>query len=86
MPDLDVNSFLESMVKFVEDKCLTDETPEIPATIARLENEGCQREEAIRLIANLCAIEMLFMQKDGQPFNDERFQLHLNKLPQMPWG
>jgi len=74
----------EDIVEVVENQ-IKDKNPlETSLTLERLMKSGEPRENAIRYIASVCAVEMFDMIKSMRPFNEERYIKNLKALPKLP--
>jgi len=76
------NKVLNSMImEVVENQIEGNDPPETKQTLDRLINQGYTENEARNLIGIVVASEIFEVLKQGRPFDQKKFVLALNALP-----
>jgi len=82
----DFNPHLQGAILDIVDNQIRDnDPPETLQTLTRLKNAGHSEDEARKLIADVDAVEIYDVLKQGRPFDPKRFVGALNKLPHLPY-
>ncbi|WP_067515743.1 hypothetical protein [Endozoicomonas ascidiicola] len=76
----------EEVTEIVENQLAENNPPRVKETLMRLMLEGIEREEAIEYIACALCVELDDVVNNGSAFNLERYERHLDLLPEMPWA
>ena len=74
----------EEMNKVVRNQIKQNDPPETKQTYDRLIKEGFPKEEVMRQLALVVAAEIYDVMKNKEPFNEERYIIRLNNLPEEP--
>jgi len=81
----ETNSLLgEEMKKVVRNQIKQNDPPETKQTYDRLIKEGYSKDEVMRQLAVVVAVEMFDVMKNKEPYNQERYIKRLNDLPKEP--
>lgn len=71
-------------LEVVENQLRADEPKATRLTLERLEAEGYDREAAKQLISACVAAALFDVMKNNQPFDEARYTINLNRLPELP--
>lgn len=74
-----------AILEIIENQIRDNSPREVRPTLKRLLSEGQTKEEAMKLIGCVVAVEMFEIMKYKKPFNESRYVENLSKLPEMPW-
>lgn len=74
----------EAVLEAIENQIRDKDPPETALTLKRLMKGGRSREEAMRLIGCVMAVEIFEIVKNNRPFDRQRYVENLNRLPQLP--
>ena len=72
-----------AIIEIVENQLKLNKPPEVGRTLDRLMNNGEDRENAIKYIANALLIETLDIMKNHATFNEDRYIRNLKGLPDL---
>lgn len=75
----------ETLIETVENQIADGEPKKVKETLMRLVMTGTPREEAIQWMACALAIEVSDVMLNGASFNEKRYNLHLDALPNLDW-
>ena len=75
----------ETLIETVENQIADSEPKKVKETLMRLVMTGTPREEAIQWMACALAIEVSDVMLNGASFNEKRYNLHLDALPNLDW-
>jgi hypothetical protein len=75
----------EAVVEVIENQIRNGDPPETKQTLDRLMGLGNSREESIRYIGCVFAVELFEVLKNGSHFNQARYINHLHALPDLPF-
>ena len=76
----------DEVIAIVENQIEAFDPPRVKETLMRLMLEGMAREEAIEYIACALCVELEDVVNNNATFNHERYNHHLDALPDMPWA
>jgi len=74
----------EVIIKVVENQINDNDPPETKQTLNRLIEMGESRENAMRYIARILAIEIFEIMKNKTPYNEKRYLKNLKAPPKLP--
>ena len=74
-----------AIFEIIENQIRDNSPREVRQTLERLLSEGQTKEEAMKLIGCVVAVEIFEITKHQKPFNESRYVENLSKLPEMPW-
>ena len=74
-----------AIFQMIENQIRANSPREVRQTLERLLSEGKTKEEAMKLIDCIVAVEIFEITKHKKPFNESRYVENLSKLPEMPW-
>lgn len=78
------DSLIQSLLPAVDEQLASEHTPYVKTTFTRLvEKEGVSPDQAREMIAYCLAVESNRMFVDQKAFNTERYQQHLELLPEV---
>ena len=84
--DTEDGQFLgETVVEAVENQIRDDDPPETRETLNRLMALGESKDNAMRYIASVFAIELFKILENEETYNEKRYLKNLNALPVMPF-
>jgi hypothetical protein len=75
----------ETLIETVENQIADGEPKKVKETLMRLVMTGTPREEAMQWMACALAVEVSDVMENGASFNAERYNQHLDELPNMDW-
>lgn len=75
----------EAIVEAIENQLRDNNPPETALTLARLMKGGESREDAMRLIGCVLAVEVLEILKNDRSFDERRYVENLRRLPELPF-
>ncbi|WP_028766069.1 hypothetical protein [Shewanella fidelis] len=75
----------ETLIETVENQIADGEPKKVKETLMRLVMTGTPREEAIQWMACALAIEVSDVMLNGASFNEQRYNQHLDALPNLDW-
>ena len=75
----------EAILEVINSQIKDNDPSETKETLDRLQQEGCSREEALKLIGYVVASEVFTVLKESRPYDNEKYISALNALPQLPW-
>lgn len=74
-----------AIFEIIENQIRDNSPREVRQTLERLLSEGQTKEDAMKLIGCVVAVEIFEIMKHTKPFNESRYIENLSKLPEMPW-
>lgn len=74
----------KAVLEAAEKQIADGEPPETADALERLVNEGYPRDEAVRMIGHVLAVEMFGIMKEERGFDHAGYARALAKLPQLP--
>lgn len=74
----------EAIVEAIENQIEGGNPEEVGKTLDRLMKMGETRQNAIRYIATVFAVEMYEIMTNGKSFNEKRYVKNLKRLPTLP--
>jgi peroxiredoxin family protein len=74
-----------TIFEIIENQIRDNSPREVRQTLERLLSEGQTKEEAMKLIGCVVAVEIFEIMKHKKPFNESRYVENLSRLPEMPW-
>ena len=74
-----------AILEVINSQIKDNEPPETKETLDRLQQEGCSREEALKLIGYVVASEVFTVLKENRPYDNEKYISALKALPKLPW-
>ena len=75
----------KALIEAVENQLRDNNPPITEETFIRLKEEGFSAGDAKKLISYALAYEISEIMNSNEPFNEERYALNLNNLPDLPW-
>lgn len=76
----------EELLQVVENQLKDNKPPETRTTYDRLLKTGISEADAKIYIAQCVAVEIFYVMKHQQPFNEKRFVQSLHNLPSEPFN
>lgn len=74
-----------AIFEIIENQIRDNSPREVRQTLERLISEGQTKEEAMKLIGCVVAVEIMEIMKYKKRFDESRYVGNLSKLPEMPW-
>ena len=75
----------EAVVEVIENQIRKNDPPETKQTLDRLMGLGNSREESMRYIGCVVAVELFEVLKNRSHFNEARYIENLHALPDLPF-
>lgn len=75
----------EAIRTAVREQIAAEEPPEAKKTYERLRAMGMAEDEAIEMLSAVLAAEIFKVLKEQTPYDRERYESLLRKLPTLPW-
>ena len=75
----------EAIRDAVREQIKTGEPPEAKKTYNRLITMGMAKDEALEMLSAVLAAEIFQVLKHQTPYDRERYESQLRKLPTLPW-
>ena len=75
----------EAILEGVREQLNSPESPCVKANYDRLLSEGIEKEEVMKMLGSVLAVEMWEISKHGRDFDEKTYIERLERLPDMSW-
>ncbi len=75
----------KAILEVVDNQLRDDDPPETRLTLERLMQQGISEEEAKKYIGCVVTSESFDVLKNGETFDQQRYETALRRLPTLPW-